>query len=87
MPSNLVKPGEEAAWERAKNKVESEYPDVAVGSDRYYKLVTTLFESMRGGKSLPSRADMHKAVTLVVRRSAPLDARRRKRCLLYLKKS
>lgn len=67
MPSNLVKPGEERAWERAKRKVASEYPDIDVGSDRYYKLVTTLFEHM---KALSGGHDVQKAlrVRLVIRR-------------------
>jgi hypothetical protein len=64
MPANMVKPGEEGAWERAKRTVEAEYEDVDVGSDRYYKLVTTLFENM---KALAPPTPVHKATRYVVR--------------------
>jgi hypothetical protein len=63
MPANMVKPGEEAAYERAKRKVSSEYPDIAEGSERFYALVTTLFENM---KALDAGTGLSKAFRYVV---------------------
>jgi len=47
MPSNLVKPGEEGAWERAKRAVRSQYPNISESNPRFYKLTTTVFENMK----------------------------------------
>jgi hypothetical protein len=63
MPANLVQPGEEVAWERAKRKVKEEYPDIEEGQDRFYKLVTTLFENM---KALDTGAGLSKAFRYVL---------------------
>jgi len=47
MPSNLVKPGEEGAWERAKRAVRSQYPNISESNPRFYKLTTAVFNNMK----------------------------------------
>jgi len=47
MPANIVKPGEEAAWDRAKRAVRKQYPDISEDNPRFYKLTTTIFENMK----------------------------------------
>jgi DnaJ-class molecular chaperone len=52
MPSNLVKTkSDEAAWERAKRATHKQYPDLSEDSDRFWKICTTIFNSMQGGSS------------------------------------
>ena len=46
MPSNLVHNAqEEAAWNRAKTAVHTQYPHIAEGSPRFYKLTTTCLKT------------------------------------------
>lgn len=45
MPANIVKPGDEATWEKAKQRVKDEY-DLEEGSDRFYKLAVSIYEKM-----------------------------------------
>jgi hypothetical protein len=47
MPANIVKPGEETAWNRAKRAVRKQYPDISEDNPRFYKLTTTLFNNMK----------------------------------------
>jgi hypothetical protein len=47
MPANIVKPGQEAAWERAKRAVRRQYPDINEDNPRFYKLTTTIFNNMK----------------------------------------
>lgn len=47
MPANIVKPGEEDAWERAKRAVRAQYPDIEEDNPRFYKLTTTIFQNMK----------------------------------------
>ena len=47
MPANIVKPGEEAAWERAKRAVRKQYPNISEDNPRFYKLTTTIFNNMK----------------------------------------
>ena len=52
MPKNVVKTKkQERYWERAKRRVEKEYPNIQVGSDRYYRLVMSIYKNMSGYKS------------------------------------
>lgn len=46
MPANIVRPGTEADWEKAKARVREEYKDIDEGSDRFYKLVTSIYKKM-----------------------------------------
>lgn len=47
MPANVVKtPAQEKAWERAKRRVRSQYPNINEGTPRFYKLVMTIFKNM-----------------------------------------
>ena len=49
MPSNLVKtPQQEVHWERAKKAVKKQYPNIPEGSERFYKLTTSIFKNMEG---------------------------------------
>jgi hypothetical protein len=44
MPVAAVK--YEDLWERAKARVKEQYPEIKVGSDRYWSLVMSLYKSM-----------------------------------------
>ena len=49
MPSNVVKTArDEKLWELAKKIVAKNYPDVTVGSDKYYALVMGIYKKMEG---------------------------------------
>jgi hypothetical protein len=63
MPSNLVKTkSDEAAWERAKRATHKQYPDLSEDSDRFWKLCTTIFNSMKDGGGAPSDGDTEKSL-------------------------
>jgi len=45
MPKGVVKTRtQERYWERAKRQVEKQYPNIEVGSDRYYRLVMSIYK-------------------------------------------
>lgn len=46
MPANIVKPGQEGKWKRAKRIAKKQYPDLP--EDRFYAVVTTIFKNMIG---------------------------------------
>jgi len=49
MPVNVVKTKrDERLWAEAKAAVRKEYPDIAEGEDRFYKLVMGIYKGMRG---------------------------------------
>lgn len=39
---------DEAKWAAAKEQVKKEYPDIEESNDRFYKLVTHIYQSMTG---------------------------------------
>ena len=48
-PANVVKTGrDEHLWTKAKAQAKKEYPDVAEGSDRFYKIVMGIYKKMHG---------------------------------------
>jgi hypothetical protein len=47
VPANIVQPGEEGAWDRAKRAVRSQYPNISESNPRFYKLTTTVFNNMK----------------------------------------
>jgi len=47
MPKGVVKTAkQETYWERAKRQVAKQYPNISVGSDRYYRLVMSIYKNM-----------------------------------------
>jgi hypothetical protein len=46
VPSNLVKPGDEATWDKAKAAAKESYPDIDTDSERYWKIVTSIYKKM-----------------------------------------
>jgi hypothetical protein len=63
MPANLVEPGEEAAWDRAKRAAKKQYPDLGEDNDRYWKIVNHIFQNM---KAMDAGAGLSKALRYVV---------------------
>lgn len=47
MPAFIKTPAQEAAWTRAKAAVKKQYPDIGEDSDRYYALVTSIYQNMK----------------------------------------
>src|SRR5262245_42265184 len=47
MPANMVEPGQEAAWDRAKRAASKQYPDLTEEQDRYWKIVNHIFQNMK----------------------------------------
>jgi hypothetical protein len=76
MPANMVGPGEEAAWERAKRAANKQYPDVDHDSDKYWSIVNHIFQNM---KALDLSDTVHKAARLVVHRRPPRYVVRQRR--------
>ena len=69
MPSNVVKtPAEEEAWEKAKEIVRKQYPNVKEGTPKFYRLVMGIFQRItgkrRGGhpKTEKERQETHRAL-------------------------
>lgn len=49
MPSNVVKTQrDEELWNKAKQIVSNQYPNVSEGSDKYYALVMGIYQRMKG---------------------------------------
>jgi hypothetical protein len=50
MPTNVVKSKEdEKLWNRAKAAARKQYPYISEDSDRFYKIVMTIFQNMKKG--------------------------------------
>ena len=65
MPTNVVKtPIQEQAWERAKQIVNKQYPDITSQDPRYYKLVMGIYERIVGRrpKTNTERKQTHQAL-------------------------
>jgi hypothetical protein len=54
MPANIVKPGQEDAWARAKQAVRKQYPDIDEDNPRFYKLTTAIFQNMKALEEDPN---------------------------------
>jgi len=50
MPSNIVKPGEEGMWKRAKKEARKSYPDMSDDDDSFWAIVTKIFKNIRDSK-------------------------------------
>src|SRR5262245_66454566 len=46
MPANIVKPGQEGKWDKAKAAARKQYPDLSEDNPRFWKIVTTIFKNM-----------------------------------------
>jgi len=63
MPSNLVKKGQESEWNKAKALVKKQYPNIDIGSSRYWKIVTSIFKNMVGKTKTKSNSELEKTIT------------------------
>ena len=51
MPTNVVhNKRDEKLWNRAKAAARKQYPYISEDSDRFYKIVMTIYKNMKGGK-------------------------------------
>lgn len=50
MPTNLVKPGQEKDWDRAKRLARKQYPNLSEDNPRFWRIVSTIFQSITGAK-------------------------------------
>lgn len=59
MPANVVKKGQEDEWDRAKAIIKKNYPNISEGSNRFWKLVMSIFKNMTG--KTKSRSSIERA--------------------------
>jgi len=69
MPSNVVKTqAEEEAWEKAKEIVRKQYPNVKEGTPKFYRLVMGIFQRITGKRRMghpkteQERRETHRAL-------------------------
>lgn len=67
MPANIVKPGEERYWKRAKAAAKKQYPTIKEDSDRFYKIVTSIFQNMTGQSKTASAVLMDKIANISIK--------------------
>jgi len=62
----------ERLWRRAKRRVREQYPDVSEDSDRYWRLVQGIYQTMTGRKAVGRSATAQETLAAIVREVAAL---------------